>query len=159
MTETVQYMSITGDELVERLRVHGKLFVAYALSLAQRAGLDPVEADDVFLRPLMPTEAPTTATTPEETHHWIELEAAAVEAVHGSAQVEREGSEWRVNVPVADDLDALRIWDVAPDYWAAWMDQHVSRVAARHGLTGSATLLENTLYLTFAPATGHAGPR
>ena len=159
MAESVQFTSITGDELVERLRIHGQLMVAYALSLAQRAGLDPVEADDSFLRPLMPAEAPASQPTTEELHHWIELEAAAVEAVHGSARVEREGSEWRVNVPVADDLEALRIWNVSPDYWAAWMAEHVRRVAARHGISGSALLRASTLYLTFALVAERVRPR
>lgn len=152
MADRVQFTSMSIAEAVERLRIHGRLFMAYAMALAQRAGLSPAEAADLFMRPLLADAAPIEdAGTADEMQRWLQLEAAAMEAVHGEATLERAGMAWTMTINVAADLAWLQPWNASAEYWAAWLEEHFERVAARHGAVVTASLEDSELRLIFMP--------
>ncbi len=64
---------------------------------------------------------------------WLELEAGAMEAVHGDVQLEQDGAACTMTIGVEDDLAWLQPWDVPAEYWVDWLAEHLNRVGARHG--------------------------
>lgn len=150
--ERVWFTSMIPEDTVERLRVHGRLLTGYALALAERSGLDPTEAADLFILPLLSGAPPLDdVADPGAIQRWLDLEAAAMEAVHGHVELRRDGTGWQLVISAADDLSWLRLWDVSPTYWVAWLEGHLGRVARRHGMVATVTLEDDELHLTFGP--------
>jgi len=152
MAEQVSFESLPPEDMVERMRVHGQLLTGYTLALAERAGLDPLEAADLFILPCLEGVPAPHQIGRGQLRHWIGLEAAAMEAVHGWVRVEGTEDRWALVISVADDLAALRLWNVSPTYWAAWMAGHVRRVAARHGIVATVSLEGEELRFSFVVA-------
>ena len=136
MQEKPSFNKLSDEQTIAWYQHHMQVLHSYALALALKAGLSPVEAARFFVEPW---HANHHATSARPTAQLLEQQAKQVASVsalsHGEEQVHLEQQErgWLVEVTIVD-REPLERYSVSLEVYTQWVGEQLRQVCELKGI-------------------------
>jgi len=121
MPEIVAIENVPLEQTTQMLRGQVILFQAYALALAQKAGLTPEAAGHYWFEFLGdPVRPPRPRAGPVDVERVARAVAGFYQAMFPQTQLEREGDTWTMRSVLTHDKPDLERWGASLQFFTRW---------------------------------------
>lgn len=148
-TQPVPIDTVAAEQMLPWLQHHILAWTGYAFALAQRAGLTPEVAAQIFMSPIIDAGQVTFQADAASLEQQAMQNAVIMSAFHGANNVhlERDGDTWLLKIATAAIKQELELWGVFLDFFALWLGEQARLIGEPKGIVYTSWLEDETLYL------------
>ena len=135
MSQEVPIETMTLEETIVLLQQRLTMFTGYAFALAQKAGLTPEEAAQMFMESHRTSNA-TLSSSAEMLEQQAQSNAISMAVSNGRSNVrlERDANRWLIKILLTQDRPIIEQWGASLAFLARWLQEQARLIGEPKGI-------------------------